>query len=72
MSFFALKTLALLSMLWDHACDVWPLAMYLGDLLFPDPLGTSAASLVFQRASAYLGFWCSPAWRRGPTGSSSA
>ena len=60
MSFFALKTLALLSMLWDHACDVWPLAMYLGDLLFPDPLGTSAASLVFQRASAYLGRIAAP------------
>lgn len=60
MSFFALKTLALLSMLWDHASNVWPLSMYLGDLLFPAPLGTSMASLVFQWAAAYLGRIAAP------------
>lgn len=27
MSFFALKTIALLSMLWDHLTHVWPLAL---------------------------------------------
>lgn len=60
MSFFALKILALLSMLWDHASDVWPLSMVLGDLLFPDPLGTSAASLALQRALPYLGRIAAP------------
>lgn len=36
MSFFALKTIALLSMLWDHLTFVWPLSMTLETLLYPN------------------------------------
>ena len=43
MSFFTLKTIALLSMLWDHLTYVWPLTMTLELLFFPDALGGRSA-----------------------------
>lgn len=60
MSFFTLKTIALLSMLWDHACHVWPLSFYLGDLLFPSAFETSVGSLFVQRILPYLGRIAAP------------
>ena len=50
MSFFALKTVALLSMLWDHATYVWPL-----DLPFAaDYIGRIAAPIfLFSIANGY-------------------
>ena len=50
MSFFALKVVALLSMLWDHATFVWPL-----DLPFAaDYIGRIAAPIfLFSIANGY-------------------
>ena len=36
MSFFTLKIIALLSMLWDHVTHVCPLSMTLEGLLYPN------------------------------------
>ena len=46
MSFFALKIIALLSMLWDHVTHVWPLALTVEVLFFPDAADTIPALLV--------------------------
>lgn len=60
MSFFALKTVALLSMLWDHVTYVWPLAMTLELLLFPNAAETIPALLVLQRITDYIGRIAAP------------
>lgn len=60
MSFFALKTAALLSMLWDHLTYVWPLAMTLEIIFFPDAAESIPALLVLQRATDYLGRIAAP------------
>ena len=60
MSFFALKTIALLSMLWDHLTYVWPLALTVEVLFFPDAAETAPALLVLQRATDYIGRIAAP------------
>ena len=60
MSFFTLKIIALLSMLWDHVTYVWPLAMTLEALLFPDAAETILALLVLQRTTDYIGRIAAP------------
>lgn len=60
MSFFALKVVALLSMLWDHVTHVWPLAMTLEVLFFPDAAETVPALMVLQRATGYIGRIAAP------------
>ena len=60
MSFFALKTVALLSMLWDHVTYVWPLALTVEVLFFPDAADTIPALLVLQRATDYIGRIAAP------------
>ncbi|MCI8304920.1 MAG: hypothetical protein HFF52_09925 [Lawsonibacter sp.] len=60
MSFFALKTVALLSMLWDHLTYVWPLALTVEVLFFPDAVETAPALLVLQRATDYIGRIAAP------------
>ena len=60
MSFFALKTIALLSMLWDHVTYVWPLSLTLELLFFPEAAETIPAFLVLQRATDYLGRIAAP------------
>lgn len=60
MSFFALKTVALLSMLWDHLTYVWPLSMTLETLFFPDSAETVPALMVLQRATDYIGRVAAP------------
>ena len=60
MSFFALKTIALLSMLWDHLTYVWPLALTVEVLFFPDAVETAPALLVLQRATDYIGRIAAP------------
>ena len=59
MSFFALKTIALLSMLWDHLTHVWPLALTVEVLFFPNA-ETVPALLVLQRATDYIGRIAAP------------
>lgn len=51
MSFFVLKIVALLSMLWDHVTYVWPLSMLLEDV----PL-----ILTIQRCTDYIGRIAAP------------
>jgi hypothetical protein len=60
MSFFALKTVALLSMLWDHVTYVWPLALTLEVFFFPDAAEAVPALLVLQRATDYIGRIAAP------------
>ena len=60
MSFFALKIIALLSMLWDHVTYVWPLALTVEVLFFPDAAETIPALLVLQRATDYIGRIAAP------------
>lgn len=60
MSFCALKTIALLSMLWDHISAVWPVSMLLGDLLFPSALETTSGSMLVQHITAYIGRIAAP------------
>lgn len=60
MSFFTLKMVALLSMLWDHVTHVWPLSMTLEALLFPDAAEAIPALLVIQRATDYIGRIAAP------------
>lgn len=60
MSFFTLKTVALLSMLWDHLTYVWPLSMTLEALLFPDAAEAIPALLVIQRVTDYIGRIAAP------------
>jgi hypothetical protein len=60
MSFFALKTIALLSMLWDHLTHVWPLALTVEVLFFPDAVETAPALLALQRATDYIGRVAAP------------
>ena len=60
MSFFALKTIALLSMLWDHLTYVWPLALTVEVLFFPDAVETAPALLALQRATDYIGRVAAP------------
>ncbi|MCI9156393.1 MAG: hypothetical protein HFF44_05540 [Lawsonibacter sp.] len=60
MSFFTLKIIALLSMLWDHLTYVWPLTMTLELLFFPDAAETVPALLVLQRVTDYLGRIAAP------------
>ncbi len=60
MSFFALKVVALLSMLWDHVTYVWPLALTVEVLFFPDAADTIPALLVLQRATDYIGRIAAP------------
>jgi len=59
-SFFALKTIALLSMLWDHVTYVWPLSLTLELLFFPDAAGPVPAVLILQRCTDYLGRIAAP------------
>ena len=60
MSFFTLKMVALLSMLWDHVTHVWPLAMTLEVLFFPDAAETVPALMVLQRVTGYIGRIAAP------------
>ena len=60
MSFFALKTIALLSMLWDHLTYVWPLALTVEVLFFPHVSETIPALLVLQRVTDYIGRIAAP------------
>ena len=60
MSFFALKTAALLSMLWDHLTYVWPLSLTLELLFFPDAAGSVPLLLALQRCTDYLGRIAAP------------
>ncbi len=60
MSFFALKGIALLSMLWDHATYVWPLALTVEVLFFPNTAETIPALLVLQRCTDYIGRIAAP------------
>ena len=60
MSFFALKIIALLSMLWDHVTYVWPLSLTLELLFFPEAAETIPAFLVLQRATDYIGRIAAP------------
>ena len=60
MSFFTLKLVALLSMLWDHVTHVWPLALTVEVLFFPDAADTIPALLVLQRATDYIGRIAAP------------
>ena len=60
MSFFALKIIALLSMLWDHLAYVWPLALTVEVLFFPEVSETIPALLVLQRAADYIGRIAAP------------
>lgn len=60
MSFFALKIIALLSMLWDHVTYVWPLALTVEVLFFPEVSETIPALLVLQRATDYIGRIAAP------------
>ena len=60
MSFFALKIIALLSMLWDHLTYVWPLALTVEVLFFPDAAETIPALLAIQRITDYLGRIAAP------------
>ena len=60
MSFFTLKTIALLSMLWDQATHVWPLSMTLEMLFFPNAAEPVPALLALQRATDYIGRIAAP------------
>ncbi len=60
MSFFTLKIVALLSMLWDHVTYVWPLSLTLQVLLFPNAAETVPALLALQRATDYIGRIAAP------------
>ena len=60
MSFFTLKLVALLSMLWDHLTYVWPLALTVEVLFFPEVSETIPALLVLQRATDYIGRIAAP------------
>lgn len=60
MSFFALKTVALLSMLWDHVTYVLPLAMTVEAIFLPDAAETVPALMVLQRATDYIGRVAAP------------
>ena len=60
MSFFTLKLVALLSMLWDHLTYVWPLALTVEVLFFPDAVETAPALLALQRATDYVGRIAAP------------
>lgn len=60
MSFFVLKTVALLSMLWDHVTHVWPLAMTLQGIFFPNAAETVPALMILQRATGYIGRIAAP------------
>jgi len=60
LSFFALKIIALLSMLWDHVTHVWPLALTVEVLFFPEVSETIPALLVLQRATDYIGRIAAP------------
>ena len=60
MSFFALKILALLSMLWDHLTYVWPLSMTLEGLLYPNAAGGVLWIEVLQRCTDYIGRIAAP------------
>ena len=60
MSFFALKIIALLSMLWDHVTYVWPLTLTVEVLFFPDVSESIPALLVLQRATDYIGRIAAP------------
>lgn len=60
MSFFTLKLVALLSMLWDHVTHVWPLALTVEVLFFPEVSETIPALLVLQRATDYIGRIAAP------------
>ncbi len=60
MSFFALKTIALLSMLWDHLTYVWPVSLTLEMIFSPDAADSVPALLALQRATDYLGRIAAP------------
>ena len=60
MSFFTLKLVALLSMLWDHLAYVWPLALTVEVLFFPDAAETAPALLALQRTTDYIGRIAAP------------
>lgn len=60
MSFFALKTIALLSMLWDHVTYVWPLSMTLESLLYPEAGEPVLWITAIQRCTDYIGCIAAP------------
>ena len=60
MSFFALKTIALLSMLWDHVTYVWPLSMTLESLLYPEAGEPVLWITAIQRCTDYIGRIAAP------------
>ncbi len=60
MSFLTLKIVALLSMLWDHLTYVWPLALTVEVLFFPDAAETIPSLLVLQRTTDYIGRIAAP------------
>jgi len=60
MSFFALKLLALLSMLFDHVTYVWPVSWWVTDNFFPNALQTPPPALVIQQITDYIGRAAAP------------
>ena len=60
MSFFALKLVALLSMLFDHVTYVWPVSWWVTDLFFPDAAQTPQLALTIQRLTDYIGRVAAP------------
>lgn len=60
MSFFALKAVALLSMLFDHVTNVYPVSWFIQDVFFPNALETPQIALSIQYAADYLGRIAAP------------
>mgnify|MGYP001533754186 CR=1 FL=1 len=55
MSFFTLKLVALLSMLFDHVTSVWPVSWFVWDLFFPHATETPHIALAIQSLTDYIG-----------------
>ena len=60
MSFFTLKLVALLSMLFDHATSVWPVSWFVWDLFFPHATETPHIALAIQSLTDYIGRIAAP------------
>lgn len=61
MSFFALKLIALLSMLWDHVtATLWPVSIFLWDIFWPNAAQTPQMALTLDYLLAFLGRIAAP------------
>ena len=60
MSFFTLKLVALLSMLFDHVTSVWPVSWFVWDLFFPHATETPHIALAIQSLTDYIGRIAAP------------